>query len=141
MAGKESLRNFIRKTLRESGKSLELAQQITGRNARYTNWQIEEIVLDWLEANNYGNEEICQVMDIHIDKPYFDLYYEIMCEKEKENAEIERIKKQGNKKMKATGEEKKTITKPLKFNASKVILGVSAFALVGAIVCSCVKVN
>ena len=103
MNGKVYLQNFIRHTLRNSGQSLAFAQRITGQKRAYTDRQIEEIVLNWLEANNYGNEEICQIIDLHIDKPYFDLYYELMEEKQRENDEIERLKEQKAKKHNATG--------------------------------------
>lgn len=142
MNGKVYLQNFIRHTLRNSGQSLAFAQRITGQKRAYTDRQIEEIVLNWLEANNYGNEEICQIIDLHIDKPYFDLYYELMEEKQRENDEIERLKEQKAKKHNATGKKVgDSVTKPAKFSVPKAVCGVSLLLLGGAIVMSCLNVG
>lgn len=141
MNGKVYLQNFIRHTLRNSGQSLALAQRITGQKRMYTQNQIESIILDWLEANAYGNEEVCQVIDIHIDKPYFDLYYELMQAKQKENDEIERLKEQKAKKLNATAKVGDSVTKPLQFSVPKVVCGVSLLLLGGAIVMSCLNVG
>lgn len=141
MDGKVYLQNFVRHTLRNSGQSLALAQRITGQKRMYTQSQVENIILDWLEANEYGNEEICQVIDIHIDKPYFDLYYELMQAKQKENDEIEKLNDQKAKKMNATAKVDDSVTKPLNFSVPKVVCGVSLLLLGGAIVMSCLNVG
>lgn len=141
MDGKVYLQNFVRHTLRNSGQSLALAQRITGQKRIYTQSQVENIILDWLEANEYGNEEICQVIDIHIDKPYFDLYYELMQAKQKENDEIEKLNDQKAKKMNATAKVDDSVTKPTKFSVPKVVCGVSLLLLGGAIVMSCLNVG
>lgn len=141
MNGKVYLQNFVRHTLRNSGQSLALAQRITGQKRMYTQSQVENIILNWLEANEYGNEEICQVIDIHIDKPYFDLYYELMQAKQKENDEIEKLNDQKAKKMNATAKVDDSVTKPTKFSVPKVVCGVSLLLLGGAIVMSCLNVG
>ena len=141
MNGKVYLQNFVRHTLRNSGQSLAFAQRITGQRRSYTDRQIEEIVLNWLEANNYGNEEICQIIDLHIDKPYFELYYELMQAKQKESDEIERLKEQKAKKMNATAKVEDSITKSSKFSVPKAVCGVSLLLLGGAIVMSCLNVG
>ena len=141
MDGKVYLQNFVRHTLRNSGQSLALAQRITGQKRIYTQSQVENIILDWLEANEYGNEEICQVIDIHIDKPYFDLYYELMQAKQKENDEIEKLNDQKAKKMNATAKVDDGVTMPTKFSVPKVVCGVSFLLLGGAIVMSFLNVG
>jgi len=141
MNGKVYLQNFVRHTLRNSGQSLTLAQRITGQKRMYSERQVEEIVLNWLEANEYGNEEVCQVIDIHIDKPYFELYYELMQAKQKESDEIERLKEQKAKKMNATAKVEDSVTKSSKFSVPKAVCGASLLLLGGAIVLSFLNVG
>lgn len=141
MNGKVYLQNFVRHTLRNSGQSLPLAQRITGQKRMYSERQVEEIVLNWLEANEYGNEEVCQVIDIHIDKPYFELYYELMQAKQKENDEIERLKEQKTKKMNATAKVEDSVTKSSNFTVPKAVCGASLLLLGGAIVLSFLNVG
>lgn len=136
MNGKVYLQNFVRHTLRNSGQSLAFSQRITGQKRAYTDRQIEAIVLNWLEANNYGNEEICQIIDLHIDKPYFDLYYELMEDRQRENDEIERLKEKHNATGKKVGD---SVTKSTNYSVPKAVCGVSLLLLAGAVVMSCLK--
>lgn len=145
---KNEIRNFVYRTARCSRKSLDLAREITGRNALYNERQIENIIMDYLEANNFDDDIICRIVAIHPDKVFFDVYYDCMNEKKAEDEELEKAKKnvdsvphikssKGLIKLNADGDERVTDNK--KYLYPKIAICLAGASVIGLLVYSAIK--
>lgn len=66
---------LARRIVTTNPKSIFLAQKITGKDFLYSKGEIENIVLAHLRRNNFNDEVIDSIIELHPDKIYFDIFY------------------------------------------------------------------
>lgn len=141
---KNDIQNFVIRTVRTSRGALDLARRITGKNVYYNERQIENIILNYIEANNYDDDFICEVIDIHPDKPFFDVYFDYLSEAQQEKIELENARKKENKdgkKINAEGEKKEKATDAKKYTFPKIAMISAGVVIGGVLIYSLVKKN
>lgn len=74
---KEDIKKFATRIVSSNPKTKELAKKITGRNAEYSQKDVNNIILSYLERNKYNNDVIATIMQYHVDRPFFDKLHEI----------------------------------------------------------------
>lgn len=55
--------------------SLSFVQQLTGKKINYSKNQKVEIIYAYLKRNNFSNDVIDNIIELHPEKPLFDIYY------------------------------------------------------------------
>ncbi len=72
----DKINNIARRVVLENrGGSLNLANNITKKNIAYSKPDTFKIITAYLERNNYVDDVVDKVLDIHPDKPILDIYY------------------------------------------------------------------